>query len=216
MPIVFTNWKITKVDLGIFLEAWLPLGDHSRFRSMKAISKFYTKKSSICSGVQDRKKTEFHQYMIPLNGMKIKNSTCGGKGWLISLIGETILVMFSSRSQNPRYPSQSLEEIENLINEVITGIPVVLPASSDEIVTQMINASIKSGSYVQQKVELPIFRRRSPMDSSDEEDNDTSCMTSDLKIEDTPDVPINNYLIREGYEKINVCDEKIIDSHILA
>lgn len=49
MTIIFTNWKINKVGSEIFFESWVPLPEHSRFRTMKTISKYYTTLNSFGS-----------------------------------------------------------------------------------------------------------------------------------------------------------------------
>lgn len=153
MPIIFTNWKLNKEGLNVLLESWVPSDDHSRFRSMRAISKFYTTQSSTGIGVRGGKPIQYHQYVIPLNDCKIKQTNLGSnKGWTITINGESILIMFNSRTQNHKYHIQSLEEIEGIINEVVTGIPVVQPASSSEIVSQIVNSSLKDGTYVQLQV----------------------------------------------------------------
>ena len=149
MPIIFNNWKLIKIGFEISLESWVPFLDHSRFRSMKIISKFYTYKSNYSNIMKDNKKTEFYQYIIPLNGLKIKKSISFGNGWSFSLNDETFFIIINSK-----IPHQSIQEIENIINEINTGIQIVLPASSSEIISQIINESIKSGSYVKLPIQI--------------------------------------------------------------
>lgn len=149
MPIIFSNWKIEKEGLNISLSAWVPQSEHLRLKTSRVIANLHNGRSSYGAGVQGRK-LQFFGYNIPLNGLKIKDSkSTGPNSWTFSYGGETILILFSSRAQNAKYGIQSLSEILSYFEEINSGVPVVLPASSSEIVDLLVNASfIKRESLV--------------------------------------------------------------------
>lgn len=220
MPIIFTNWTFNKVGMEFFFEAWVPLEDHSRFRSIKSISKYYTYYSENYSG----KKTQFYQYIIPMNGIKIKEVKTNNKGWTFSLSGNTILIMFSSSFKNNKYGQKTIKEIEDIIIEINTGIPVILPASSSEIINQMINESIKLGLFVQQPIpETKKFRRTDDIQLEEKieltPNNGESFIHTDIsrigeeKIEEDQRM---SYFIKSGSKNIHLCDEKLISGHLLS
>lgn len=109
MPIILTNWKVN--DRTKDIVAWVPQNDHRRIQSNRNIAKFHTGYSNKGKGVQNVNNS-FYEYVLPFEKCKFD----GRNMWSIKISGETFIIVFESRMQNPKYPIQSFEEVLVLLD----------------------------------------------------------------------------------------------------
>lgn len=109
MPIVLTNWTAMSDPKRIV--AWIPENDNKIFLKNRNVSRFSTGRSNTGMGVQKKRNT-YYEYSIPLS----KCNFDGKSMWTFQSNGENYIIMFASRSQNPNYPSQTLEEIQTILS----------------------------------------------------------------------------------------------------
>ena len=107
------EWSVSRLGDSISIEAWmssiLPIGSTGINNS--GIGKQGQRKGS--NGIRV---FTFHQHLwnVPVKTIRRAQQGCPD-GWTVSISGKTLILGFQNRKQNPKYPIQTLEEIQAIL-----------------------------------------------------------------------------------------------------